>query len=76
MLWPANGNWPYELRAGRAWSCAAAALTPLAFLWMNAALDGPARTAADYVVLAAALGGLFVPMYVAAKRHEDRPAGR
>lgn len=51
MLWPANGNWPYELRGGRA--------DALAFLWMNAVL-----------------GGLFVPMYVAAKRHEDRPAGR
>ena len=69
-----NGNWPYVVRAGRAWSCAAAALTPLAFLWMNAALDGPARTAADYGVLAAALGGLFVPMYVAARRHDG--AGR
>lgn len=66
MLWPANGNWPYELRGGRA--------DALAFLWMNAALDGPARTAADYGVLAAALGGLFVPMYVAARRHDG--AGR
>ena len=71
-----NGNWPYVLRAGRAWSCAMLALTPPVFLGMNAALSGTARAAADYVVLAAALGGLFVPMYVAAKRHEDRPVGR
>ena len=30
VLWPANGNWPYELRGGRA--------DALAFLWMNAVL--------------------------------------
>lgn len=69
-----NGNWPYLLRVGRVWSCGMAAAWPWLYalgVWQAPQLWAQAET---YVLMAALLGGLFVPLYAAAKRHQEKKA--
>lgn len=65
-----NRNWPYLLRVGRVWGCATMAAWP----WVHALAEWliPQLWAqwGRYVLLAVLLGGLFLPMYGMAKRHE------
>ena len=70
-----NSNWPHILRVARIWSLALTALWPLAYLALRWGLPlllpetaiWPALTAA---LLAALLGGLFVPVYVVGRKYE------
>lgn len=55
-----NSNWPYILRVIRMWSLAGMALYPLLI-----PLPVP-----EYVTVVAAVGGLFLPLYVVAKKYE------
>lgn len=65
-----NRNWPHLLRVGRIWACT----TMVAWPWVYALGMWMAPVwwlqAGKYVLLVALLGGLFLPLYVAAKRHE------
>lgn len=65
-----NRNWPHILRAARAWSVIAAVGTPLADLAMSWLWPEVWAAAGRWVLLALFLGGLFVPIYVAAKKYE------
>lgn len=65
-----NRNWPHILRAMRVWSILAAVGTPLLDLAMGWLWPEVWNAAGRWVLLALFLGGLFVPLYVAAKRYE------
>lgn len=65
-----NRNWPHILRAMRVWSIAAAVGTPLLDLAMGWLWPEVWNAAGRWVLLALFLGGLFVPLYVAAKKYE------
>lgn len=65
-----NRNWPYILRVGRVWACYVLAVWPWVYAlgqWLQPLVW---QDVAEYVALVALLGGLFVPLYVTAKRHE------
>lgn len=62
-----NANWPYLLRVGRVWSCGVLAAWPWLYalgVWQAPQLWAEVEKGVLLVVL---LGGLFVPLYVAAK---------
>lgn len=69
-----NSNWPYILRSARLWCMITVAVFPLIYLtvfflfgdrWNN--VTAGVMTAVTLIV---ALGGLFIPMYAAAKKYE------
>lgn len=65
-----NTNWPYLLRVGRVWSCGVLAVWPWLYalgVWQAPQLWAQVE---QYVLLVVLLGGLFVPLYVAAKWHK------
>ncbi len=65
-----NRNWPYILRALRLWCC----LAPIATMLFLLVLHSFFPTVSIGVYLSAlfvlCLGGLFVPVYITAKKHE------
>lgn len=64
-----NRNWPYVVRAGR-WSMALMmAGYPILYGLLGWVLGPLWAVAAPRVMLVAVLGGLFLPLYAAAKRH-------
>lgn len=64
-----NRNWPHIIKSIRIWSMVTLVTIPVIRLLCSAWLTEPMWTAmANYGVLAAYLGGLFVPVYVAGKR--------
>lgn len=65
-----NSNWPHILRAGRWWSILGAVLPPLLDIAGTVWFPAVWRPAGLWVLLALFLGGLFVPIYAAAKRYE------
>ena len=65
-----NSNWPHILRGLRVWSVAAAVGMPLLDLVMGWTWPAAWDAAGRWVLLALFLGGLFVPVYVAARRYE------
>lgn len=65
-----NTNWPNLLRVGRVWSCGVLAVWPWLYalgVWQAPQLWAEVEKGVLLVVL---LGGLFVPLYVAAKWHK------
>lgn len=62
-----NRNWPRVLRAGRVWSCCAAALYPLLSLLMSTFAPALWHEIEKGVLLVLLLGGLFLPIYLAAR---------
>lgn len=65
-----NSNWSHILRAGRWWSILGAVLPPLLDMAGSLWFPGIWYPAGRWVLLALYLSGLFVPIYVAAKRYE------
>lgn len=64
-----NANWPYIIRSGRIWACLTVSVYPLLCLAMYALNAGLWAQAELWVFLVLELGGLFVPMYLAAKKY-------
>lgn len=65
-----NRNWPHMLRAMRIWSVVGAVGTPLLDLAMGWLWPEVWTSAGRWVLLALFLGGLFLPLYVSAKKYE------
>ncbi len=65
-----NRNWPHIVKVGRIWSCVCAALVPFIALFVNELHMDAGGEIVNYLVLAATLGGLFIPMYIVGKRYE------
>ncbi|MBE6980217.1 MAG: helix-turn-helix transcriptional regulator [Ruminococcaceae bacterium] len=65
-----NTNWPHIVRVGRIWTCAFVSLYPIISFCMNYFLPGIWLYAELYVFLVLLLGGLFIPIYVVARKHE------
>lgn len=63
-----NGNWPDIVTVGRVWSCAVMVVMPLVNLALGMLIPEGSEMVMLLVVMALALGGLFVPMYVVAKK--------
>ena len=64
-----NSNWPYIIRAGRAWTLAVLLGGPLAYGALYLLFPPHLARNGEFVLLAVVLGGLFIPLYLAAKRH-------
>ena len=62
-----NRNWPHIVRAMRTSLTALMVGYPLVYLAINALFPA---TIAQFITLALLLGGLFIPLYVAGKKHE------
>ena len=65
-----NRNWRYVVEVGRIWSCAVMMLTPSISLLIDRVFPKYWAGAISLAVLIAVLGGLFIPMYVVAKKYE------
>lgn len=67
-----NSNWKYIVQAGRIWSMAVLAGFPLLGLILNAILSNDILISGVISIIGfiLGLGGLFIPMYVAAKKYE------
>ena len=65
-----NRNWPKLILVGRWWSCAVAALWPLAALALGSLFPQLWQWAELPLALLITLGGLFVPMCLVGKRYE------
>ena len=63
-----NGNWPDIVTVGRVWSCAVMVVMPLVNLALGMLIPDGSEMVMLMVVMALAMGGLFVPMYVVAKK--------
>ena len=63
-----NGNWPDIVTVGRVWSCAVMVVMPLVNLVLGMLIPEGSEFVMLLVVMALAMGGLFVPMYVVAKK--------
>lgn len=66
-----NHNWPHILRVGRIWSMAFLVGYPIGFLLLYWFLPGYAGAAERYLLLAGALGGLFLPVYYVGRKYES-----
>lgn len=65
-----NTNWPYIIRVGRIWTCAFVSLYPIIHFCMNLFLPDIWLYTELYVFLILLVGGLFVPIYAVARKHE------
>lgn len=65
-----NRNWPYILRAVRWWTVAMLALWPLVYGAVSGLSPELWHRTGLVLTLAATLGGLFVPVYIAARKKE------
>lgn len=68
-----NNNWPYILRAGQLWSLLGLTLSPAVFFLIRTFLPKVWGAAWIYIILFMTLGGLFIPMTIAARKHEFAP---
>ncbi len=68
-----NGNWPSILRAGRIWACLTLPAIPIAGVLLTH-LPMEHIFWFSPLLLLLYLGGLFLPMYAAAKRYGRAPA--
>lgn len=67
-----NNNWKHILKVARIWSFAAMVGSPIVCLILNSIFDEMMAMIVSYLlVLGLALGGLFIPIYVVAKKYED-----
>lgn len=63
-----NGNWPYILKTGRIWSAVSLVLIP--WLWLLAAqVKATAVLAVQMTALLLYVGGLFLPLWIVAKKY-------
>lgn len=65
-----NGNWPHIVKVGRIWACGITGLVPFVAFLMNTIFPPQWQQGESYFLLAVVLGGLFVPLYVVAKKYE------
>ena len=65
-----NTNWPHIVRVGRIWTCAFLSLYPVINFCMSLFLPDIWLYAELYAFLVFLLGGLFIPIYIVAKKHE------
>ena len=65
-----NRNWPHIVRAGQLWAMIGLVASPVFFFVMTKFLPAVWDAAAVYIILILLLGGLFIPMTVAARKYE------
>lgn len=66
-----NQNWRHILRVGRIWCLTAMVVSPIVGLILNLMFDALVAMVLSYsLILVLALCGLFVPIYVVAKKYE------
>lgn len=65
-----NNNWPYIVRVGRIWSCAAMAAYPIICFAMGRLIPELWMQVELYVFLVLILGGLLVPIYIVGKKYQ------
>lgn len=65
-----NSNWPHILRTAQLWCMITVVAFPLVYLALFFLLGTAWQIIAGVITLAVALGGLFIPMYAAAKKYE------
>jgi len=68
-----NRNWPHIVRAGQLWAMIGLVASPAFFFVMTKFLPAVWDAAAVYIILILVLGGLFIPMTVAARKYEYAP---
>lgn len=68
-----NRNWPYIVRAGQLWAMIGLVASPAFFFVMTKFLPAVWDAASVYIILILVLGGLFIPMTVAARKYEYAP---
>ena len=68
-----NRNWPYIVRAGQLWAMIGLVVSPAFFFVMTRCLPAVWDAAAVYIILFLVLGGLFIPMTIAATKYEYPP---
>jgi len=68
-----NRNWPHIVRAGQLWAMIGLVVSPVFFFVMTKFLPAVWDAAAVYIILILVLGGLFIPMNVAARKYEYAP---
>ena len=68
-----NRNWPHIVRAGQLWAMIGLIAAPAIFFLMTHFLPEVWDAAAVYIILILVLGGLFIPMMVAARKYEYAP---
>ena len=68
-----NRNWPHIVRAGQLWAMIGLVASPVFFFVMAKFLPAVWDAAAVYIILILVLGGLFIPMTVAARKYEYAP---
>ena len=68
-----NRNWPHIVRAGQLWAMIGLTASPAIFFLLTKFLPAVWDAASVYIILILALGGLFVPMTVVARKYEYAP---
>lgn len=68
-----NRNWPHIVRVGQLWAMIGLVSSPVIFFLLTRYLPAVWDTAAVYIILIFVLGGLFIPMTVAARKYEYAP---
>ena len=68
-----NRNWPHIVRAGQLCAMIGLVASPVFFFVMAKFLPAVWDAAAVYIILILVLGGLFIPMTVAARKYEHAP---
>lgn len=68
-----NRNWPHIVRAGQLWAMIGLVASPVFFFVMAKFSPAVWDAAAVYIILILVLGGLFIPMTVAARKYEYAP---
>lgn len=65
-----NSNWPHIVRVGRIWACSTISLFPAIHLCMSLLAPEIWLYVQFFVILTISLGGLFIPIYIVAKKYE------
>lgn len=68
-----NRNWPHIVRAGQLWAMIGLVASPVIFFLLTTFLPTVWDMAAVYILLALTLGGLFIPITIAARKYEYAP---
>ena len=68
-----NRNWSHIVRAGQLWAMIGLVASPVIFFLLTRFLPAVWDAAAVYIILILVLGGLFIPITVAARKYEYAP---